>query len=57
MLDVSLDTLNVHSRQNRLNSLRLRQLIELLIAMHARKLQNERKPDLGIFLHDLVNAR
>ena len=57
MLNVSLDTLDVHSRQNRLDSLCLRQLVELLIAMHTRELQDERKADLGVFLHDFVNAR
>lgn len=41
MVDVGFNTRRIHGRQNRLDGLRLRQLIELLAAVDTRQLQDE----------------
>ena len=56
VLDVALDPVIVHVREDRLNCFRLRELIELLAPVYARELQDKRESDCRIALHDVLDV-
>ena len=54
VLNVVLDALVVHGSEDRLHRFRLREAVELVAPVHARELQNQREPDRGVSLDDIL---
>ena len=52
MIDIRLDASLVHRRQDSLNGLRMRQLVELGAAVDTSQLQDERKPKVWVRLDE-----
>ena len=52
ILDVALDTLLIHRRQDRLDRLCLREPIELMAPVHTCQLKDQCEPERRVVLHD-----
>lgn len=56
VLDITLDSVIVHGRQNRLNRLGLGKLIKLMATMNSRQLKNQGKTKSRIVLYEALNV-
>ena len=55
VLNIALDSVIVHVRENGLDRLRLCELVELMAAVHTGKLKDKRESNRWVALHDILN--